>query len=564
MDIHKEYPRKFLDKDDDMGNTDTIKAAYQRLSEQPVDTEENCGIWLESWSEILSGVSEVVSKTYFEMTKDVKNEEIGKEYNRLAEKVIPLSEELDEKAKRIFLSIPDDWLPCEFDIARKNARWGVELFREENLPLISENLKGRKEYQKISGSWETEFDGKKVTRQQLMPYLESQDRGLRERAWRAIIGMHMDDYEKLNDLFDKMLANRNKMADNADMPDFAAYQFKNYHRLSYDKNDGKAFRDAIHEYVVPAVVKIIERRKQKMGLESMRPWDTNADPDGAEPPKIYEDIEDLKDKVARVIGSVEPKFADAFKLMDTKGYLDLENRPGKAPGAYMNEFAEERISMIFSNFVGTSRDFDTLLHESGHAMHGFMSRDLDYPARAVPIEFAEVASMSLELLARPYLDIVYNDEDRKRLGIKKLEDTLIFLPFMAMLDEFQNWLYVDTDGESREKRAEYWNMLAQKYRHYIDHSGLEKESEIGWQYLHVFEVPLYYIEYGIAQVGAIQVFLNSLENYDMAVKDYKHAISLGTTVGLAELFEAAGVKFVMKHPEVLKEATDRIMKEIGF
>ncbi len=507
---------------------------------------------------------EAFARAYFEFTRNTGNKEAEAEYERLAGEVIPLMEELDDKAKRRLLEMPEEWLPMDFKIARKEAEWSVELFRESNLPLITEDIKYKQQYQKISSEWATEFDGKKMTSQQLMPFLESTDRQLRERAWRAIMEMHAKDYDKLNDLFDNCLKVRKQMARNADLPDFVEYQFRNYKRLSYDRHDGKAFRDAIKEYVVPAAAEIYRRRQEKLGLNSMRPWDRHVDPDGAEPPKIYEDLDDLKDKVARVLGSVDPKFTDAFRLMDQRGYLDLENRPNKAPGAYMNDFAEERISMIFSNFVGTSRDFDTLIHEGGHAMHGFLSRRLPYPARTPPLEFAEVASMSLELLARPYWDIVYNEEDRKRIGIKQLESDLAFLPFMAQLDEFQDWVYTHPDGEDPEKRAECWQALTKKYSPYMDYTGLEDISKMGWQYLHVYEVPLYYIEYGIAQVGAMQVFARSLEDYDAAVRDYKKALSLGNTAPLPELFETAGVKFVLKHPEVLRDSTRKMMDLIGL
>ena len=230
----------------------------------------------------------------------------------------------------------------------------------------------------------------------------------------------------------------------------------------------------------------------------------------------------------------------------------------------MMTFEEERISIIFSNFVGTSRDFDTLIHEGGHAMHGFLSRHLLKQAREVPLEFAEVASMSLELLARPYMDIIYNEVDRERIAIKQLENILIFLPFMASLDEFQTWVYTDQDGGSAEKRAAKWRELTAKYRPSTDYSGLEEQDQLGWQYLHVYEVPLYYIEYGIAQMGALQVYLRSLDDFDGAVKDYKHALGLGSTVSLPKLFEAAGVKFILKHPEVLEDMTNKIMGQIGL
>ncbi len=562
MDINKQYPRQFLALDDNLGDPETVRSAYSRLDALPIDNEEEARAWCDAWAEVKSALSEVVARVFYETTKDTRDKEAEAEYQRLADEIIPLEEELDEKAKRRFLSIREEWVPKELVLARQKAKWAVDLYRESNLALITENIKFRQQYQKITSEWETEFDGKMMTSKQLMPFLEKPDRQLRERAWHAIIGLHLGDYEKLDDLFDDCLRTRKQMAKNSDLPDFVEYKYRDYARLSYDRKDAKAFRDAIKEYVVPVVSNIFERRRKKLELETLRSWDLRADPDGTEPPKIYEDIEDLKDKVAKVLGSVDPLFADAFRLMDERGYLDLENRPGKAPGAYMNSFDEERISMIFSNFVGTSRDFDTLIHEGGHAMHGFLSSHLTLPARRAPLEFAEVASMSLEFLARPHWHLVYDENERDRIGKKQLENALIFLPFMSMLDEFQAWVYTHPEGGDRLKRAEYWRALNKKYRPHIDYVGLEKEEGIGWQYLHVYEVPLYYIEYGIAQVGAFQVFLRSLEDYDAAVKDYKYALSLGDTVGLPELYESAGVKFVLKNPEVLKDVMSGIMKLI--
>ena len=564
MDLSKTYSREFLAPETGMGGPEQIRAAYAQLAEMPVDTQEQAAQWSSAWDEVAAAISQVVAKAYFATTRDTRDEKAEAEFKRLAEEVIPLSQELDEKAKRRFLAFPLEWIPEELKIARINAEWAVELFREENLPLITEIINLETEYDKISGAWQTEYDGKKVTPQQLKPYLESPDREIRESAWRAQIGMHLADYDKLDDLYDRMLKVRKKMAANAGFSDFAEYQYRSFARLSYNSKDAAGFRRSILENVVPAVNKIFERRAKKLGLDSVRPWDLRVDADGEKPPKVYDDIADLKDKAARVMGSIDPEFANAFRIMDSKGYLDLENRPGKAPGAYMNEFAEERIAMIFGNAVGTVRDFDTLIHEGGHAMHGFLSRELPYHARAVPMEYAEVASMSLELLARPYWDIVFSEKDRERLGIAQLEETLIFLPFMAEIDEFQHWVYSDPAGKDAEARADFWRELEAKYRPYINPEGLEKERGVGWQYAHVYTVPLYYIEYGVAQIGALQVYLRSLGDYEGAVRDYKHGLSLGTTVGLPELFEAVGAKLVLKHPEILGSITAEIVEHIGL
>jgi oligoendopeptidase F len=563
MDIYKEYGRAFLGVEDDMGDPAVIKRVYGRLEEMPVDNADTAGEWIAAWSEVQSAVAEVVSRAHFAATINTRDEGAETEYKRISEEVIPLAKRLDEKGKRKLLALPPDWVPAEMSIVRKNAEWAVELFREENLPLVTKEIRLRHEFDKIAGEWATEFDGKKQTAQQLRAYLEKADRTVREKAYRAICDMRVADYGRLNDLFDEALTVRKETAANADVPDYVRYKYKDYARLSYGPDDGARFRESIARYVVPAVNEIMERRREKMGIESMKPWDREAIP-GGDPPKVYDDVDDLKAKVTGVLGKVDTEFAEAFKLMDAKGYLDLENREGKAPGAYMDEFAEERLPLIFGNAVGTLEDFDTLVHEGGHAMHGFLCRHLLYPEREVPMEFAEVASMSMELLVRPFLDSVYSGEDLERIKLLQLEKTLIFLPFMAMLDGFQDWVYTNAAGAGREKRAEYWCGLEDLYRPYLEWSGLSEYKKFGWQYNHVYTSPLYYIEYGIAQVGALQIFLRSLDDYDTAVSDYKRALSLGNTVGLPGLFNAAGVKFVMKEPDVLEEVVNRTMERIGF
>jgi oligoendopeptidase F len=376
--------------------------------------------------------------------------------------------------------------------------------------------------------------------------------------------MQLADAKKLEALFDRMLKVRNAMAKNAGLPSYVDYQYRRYSRLSYSPKDAEKFRAAIAKYVVPAVTKIYERRRKKLKLGTMRPWDLGANPDGVEPPKVYKDIPELKAKALKVLAKVDPEFAEAFKLIDSKGYMDLDNRPGKAPGAYCNDYAEERMTVIFCNSVGTSGDFDTLMHEGGHAIHGLLSRHWNALARDVPLEFAELASMSMEKLARPHWGLVYKPADAKLIGIQQLESALAFLPFMAMLDEFQAWVYTDPKGAKPAERAKFWHSLEKKYRPHVDWTGLDAEAGMGWQYNHVYTVPLYYIEYGIAQVGAAQVFLRSKREYAKAVRDYKKALSLGCTLGLPELYSSAGISFVMNDPGVLRKVVDGLSEEIGI
>jgi len=562
MDLKTTYPRRFLKADEYLGDPAVVTAAYERLEALPTETKEQANSWLDAWNELSEAIDEVVSLSHNAVTKDTRDKDAEAELNRLSEKVIPLAGKLDEAVKQRFLKLPEKWLPKEMTLARRKIQVESDLFREENLPLHTVGIKQNNEYQKITGGWQTEFDGETVTPQQLRPKLESTDRDLRERAWRAIVELHHADYNKLNTLFDKMMVNRGKIAGNLKM-DFISYSYKSKKRFSYGPAEAEGFREAIAKYVVPAVSKIMEQRRKKLGLDKLRPWDTAVDPDGAEPPKVYETLTELKEKAATVMGKVEPGFADAFRLMDAEDNLDLENRPGKAPGAYCMGLPEQRKIRIFANSVGTSRDFDTLMHEGGHAMHGFLSRHLAYPARSYPMEYAEVASMSLELLTRPFWGVVYTDEQRERLGRKQLSDSLTFLPFMAMIDGFQHWLYTDPNGTDAKARAEKWIELNARFRPWLDYSGLEDYLQMGWQYLHLFTYPFYYIEYGIAQLGAFQIFLRSQEDYGAAVADYIKSLSMGGTLELPELFKTAGVQSVMQNPEVLKDVTGKIMAIIN-
>ncbi|MFH0815465.1 MAG: M3 family oligoendopeptidase [Methanobacteriota archaeon] len=564
MDLKKKYPRKFLKKGENMGNPKAIRAAYSRLDKMPMGDKMETARFCEAWGEAVSGIFEVFARSYWAVTTDTRDKKAEKEYSRLAEEVIPLQEELDDKVKRRLLKAKKEWVPKDLAVFRTKAEWAVKLYREENLPRVGENIKLANEYQRLVSEWQTEFDGKRRTASQLRPYLEKPDRKLREKAWRARMKMQADDCAKLDALFDRMLVVRNQMAKAAGLPDYVEYQYRRYSRLSYDRKDAEKFRAAIHKYVVPAASMIFERRRKMLRLPTIRPWDLAANPDGADPPKVYRDIPDLKAKAVKVLGAVDPEFAEAFTLLDKKGYLDLENRPGKAPGAYCNDYAEERMTVIFCNSVGTSGDFDTLMHEGGHAIHGLMCRDKNAMARDVPLEFAELASMAMEKLSRPHWNMVYNKKDEVRIKRQQLETAMTFLPFMAMLDEFQAWVYSDPKGARAAERSKFWAGLEKKYRPHIDWSGLEQEEGMGWQYNHVYTVPLYYIEYGIAQVGALQVFLRSKRDYEKAVKDYKKGLSLGCTVGLPELYKAAGIKLVMKEPDILGKVVGGIMGEVGL
>jgi oligoendopeptidase F len=419
------------------------------------------------------------------------------------------------------------------------------------------------EYSKIAGAEEAEFRGQVYTLPQLLPFLEEQDRETREGAWRARWGAKLKSAGVLDALYDRMYVVRQQTARNAGYTNFRDYMFERLKRFDYTPEDCLAFHAAIEKYVVPVVAKDWEDRHEKLGLETLRPWDLDVDPTGAERLKPFENVERLQEGCERIASKIDPQLGGFFRDMIDQGLLDLENRHGKAPGGYMDMLADTGVPFIFMNAVGTKDDVDTLLHEGGHSFHYCLARELPLPSyHGTTSEFSEVASMSMELLARPYLGEFYSEEELGRLLNDQLKDKLRFFPFMAMIDAFQHWMYTTEGEHGAEARKAKWTELEERFRPGIDWSGLEQFREIGWQYLHVFEVPFYYIEYGFAQLAALRIWLNSLEDERAAVEAYKRGLALGGSRPLPELFRAAGAEFALNDGAV-KEIVDGTMGHLG-
>jgi oligoendopeptidase F len=424
-----------------------------------------------------------------------------------------------------------------------------------------EDLKLGQEYEKVSGNETAEFQGQTYTLTQLKPFLEEPDRSVREGAWRARVAARLADAPLYDEMFDKMLELRQQIARNAGFDNYLDYKFREYKRFDYTPEDCLAFHAAIEKHVVPFTVRERERRRKLLGVDSIRPWDTEVDPEGYQPLRPFESADRLKEGGLRIVKQVDPQLGDFLESMVRDGLLDLENRPGKAPGAYCQSFADSRVPYIHMNAVGIKVDVDTLLHEGGHAFHYFLARDLPLHSYHNPgMEFSEVASMSMELLARPYLGEFYSEEELDRLLDDQLRGSLSMMPWIAMLDAFQHWVYTAEEHGAEARRAK-WREIEQRFRPDLDWSGLEQYRDIGWQYLHVFVVPLYYVEYGIAQIAALQVWLRSLEDPKSAIEAYKRGLSLGGSRPLPELFSAAGAEFDMGD-KVVSMVTERTVAQI--
>lgn len=529
-------------------------------------TTETLEAWMADWSKLHDLISEWFSRLSVAITVDTTDQEADRRYNRYVDEIYPHVNEWDQKLKEKFLASGLE--PAGFTVPLRNMRTEAAIFRQENLPLESEELKLGTEFDKIIGAQSVEFEGQELTISQLRPIYLDTDRSRRERAWRLGAQRQLADRQALNELFNKFLAIRRKMAENAGFSDYRSYRWKQYLRFDYTPENCRQFHDAIEQVVVPAAEKIYAKRRARLGVDTLRPWDLDVDPNNRPALRPFSDTQVLESSVESIFHNVDNQLGEYFSTMRREKLLDLDNRKGKAPGGYCTDFPAVKRPFIFMNAVGVHDDVQTLLHEGGHSFHVFETASLPYHQQTqVPMEFAEVASMGMELLAAPYLAAdqggFYSPADAARARIEHLEGNLLFWPYMAVVDAFQHWVYEKPDAASDPANCDQtWGSLWDRFMRGVDWSGLEQEKVTGWhRKLHIFQVPFYYVEYGLAQLGAMQVWRNALQDQSNAVANYRRALALGGTVTLPELFAAAGAKFAFD-AQTLGQAVDLAMKTI--
>ena len=524
-----------------------IEPYYQELTDRPINAS-TVERWLKDWTHLSKLVYETNERLVVATTVDTTDLGAERRYSDFLDKIYPSAQAAEQKLKEKLLISGLE--PEGLEVPIRNMRSEVELYREANLPLLSEELKLITEFDKITGAQTVEWEGKEVTILQLRPVEQSVERDRRERAWRLIAQRQLADREAINALWVKYLELRRQLAANASLPDYRAYRWQQLLRFDYTPEDSKGFQHAIEEAVVPAAQRIYERRRQRLGVDRLRPWDLTVDPMGRSPLRPYKTIEELEEKTSAIFKRVDPQLGEYFEIMRRESLLDLDNRKSKAQGGYCTEYPVAKRPFIFTNAVGLDDDVQTLLHEGGHAFHVFESNHLPYHQQLqVPIEFAEVASMGMELLAAPYLPAeeggFYTREEAARARIEHLESNLLFWPYMAVVDAFQHWVYENPNAAIDPANCDAkWAELWQRFMAGEDWSGLEQEMKTGWQRKgHIHQDPFYYVEYGLALLGAVQVWRNALSDQTAAVAAYRKALSLGGTVPLPQLFAAAGADF---------------------
>lgn len=560
----EEFPRTFVAPDVRFDEWAAAEPYYQQLVDRKVNSLAEFEQWLRDFSELDAAFDEEGTARHIAMTCATDDAEREQAFLHYVENVQPHREPLAQRLRLKLADLASRYpLPKQrYEVLERSVRSAIEIFREENIPLHVELARMSQQYQKITGGMTVTLRGEELTIQQAARNLEEPDRALREEAWRAIADRFMQNADELNKLYADMVRVRHQTAKNADCVDFREYMFKAMQRFDYTPDDCLAFHDAIEKVCVPAVGRLLEQRREKLGLKSLRPWDLDVDLDQRPPLRPFKTDEELIAGCSKIFHKVDDELGDIFDGLSERGLLDLGSRKGKAPGGYQATYNEKRLPFIFMNAVGTESDVRTLLHEGGHAFHTWSCRNDPLDAyRTYPIEFAEVASMGMEMLCLPHVDVFYGSEtDRARKRF--LEGIVMFFPFMARVDAFQHWVYTHVDATTAERQAQ-WQALTKRFSPHVDWTGIEHYDRNAWhRKLHIFEVPFYYVEYGIAQLGALQVWQNSKRAVEDAVAKYRYGLSLGGSRPLPELFEAAGLKFDFSE-KTLAPLIEGVLAEIG-
>ena len=539
---------------------------YKELEARPLH-EGDIQAWLDDWSRLAATVDEHYWRLYIGTTLNTADKEVEQQFNQFIEEIQPAAKTAEQALKNKLLA--SGLSPQNFEIALRRIQAEAEIFQEENLPLLAEEQKLVTDYNKLIGSLSVMWDGEERTFTQMWGLLYETDRSLRQHAWELREACILKERQHINELWEKFMAVRLKIAENAGVPDYRAYVWKQRFRFDYSPEDCKSFHTAIEEVVVPAAQRAYERRRQRLGIDSVRPWDTYVDPLGDTPIRPYETMEEFKSKSQAIFGQVDPKFGEYFQIMIDENLLDLESRKNKAPGGYSLGLHVAHRPFIFMNNIQTSLDVQTILHEGGHAFHEFERAHVHFYQRGeiyLPAEFGEVASMGMELIASPYTTKehggFYSESEAARAMIDVLEGFITFWPYMALVDAFQHWAYENpAEGSNATKCEDTWGALWDRFMVGIDYSDWEDQKKTYWhRQLHPFDAPFYYVEYGLALLGAVQVWANARKDQKKAVADYRKALALGATLPLPELFAAAGAKFAFD-AKTLKEAVD-LMEEV--
>ncbi|GAB3640677.1 M3 family oligoendopeptidase [Spirosoma arcticum] len=558
--------RQFIGETIELKDWDTVKPFYDDLLDRPIHDADDLRQWFANRSELESYLSENFAWRYIRMTCDTTNEALIQELNFFIEQIQPAmteyGNELDLKAvSSPYLSqLTDEG----YEVMVRGMKKAIEIFRNENIPLQTEIQTEERKYGAIAGAMTVSINGRELTLPEASDLLQSTDRAVRETAWRKIWERRYKDHNTLDQLFDRLRDLRHQVAVNAGFANFRDYSFAALGRFDYTAEDCFDFHESVAEAVVPMLNQLAKQRKQSLGVDPLRPWDSRVDVAGRPPLKPFATGAELLEKSIACFDRLDVELGNDLRIMRAMGHLDLESRKGKGPGGYNYPLEEIGVPFIFMNATSSLRDLVTMVHEGGHAVHSFLTRDLPLKAfRNPPMEVAELASMSMELLTMDHWDVFFDDpEELRRAKLQHLESIIETLPWVATIDKFQHWIY-ENPGHTVVQRRQHWLRIYEQFADTVtDWTGVAQYKEYGWQrQLHLYEVPFYYVEYGIAQLGAIGVWRNYRRNPQAGLQGYKAALQMGYKAPIRDIYAAANVPFDFSR-EHIRELMGFVREEI--
>lgn len=560
-------PRRFVPATIDLGDWSHIAPLFDTLERRAAACASAAELesWLLGWGELNAALDEEGSRRYIAMTCHTDDAATEQAYLHFVESVEPQLKPRQFALERVYLAHPlrTQLPPRRFEVFDRDTRARVELFRDENVPLETEESKLGQQYQKLSGGLTVTFRGEEKTLPQMARHLEGPDRAVRQEAWERVARRRLQEKEKFDDIFEQLVKLRERIAANAGFANYRDYAFRAKCRFDYSPDDCARFHDAIEQEVMPVLRSLQAKRREQLGVDRLRPWDLAVDPFNLPPLRPFANAGELVARTQAIFDRLDPQLAASFSELRYLCLLDLDNRKGKAPGGYQSTLNEARLPFIFMNAVGVQRDVETMLHEAGHAFHALATREEDFTwYRHAPIEFCEVASMSMELLGSEHLAAFYPPPEVRRARRDHLEGIVKFFPWMAIVDAFQLWIY-SHPGHTPAERTTAWLELMARFGDDVDWSGYEDARANLWhRQLHIFIHPFYYVEYGIAQLGALQVWANSKHDPAEALHSYQRGLALGGSRPLPELFAAAGCRFAFDR-ETIRPLMQLVREEIA-
>lgn len=558
--------RNYISPNFEIQDWNSLEVYYEALKNFPIHSKEQLLEFLLRSNELSSVVSETFAWIYIAMTCNTNDKEIAQKYQFFVTEILPkIGPNENELQKKYYYSPYRNLLDknqfLTFDRSVSNE---IEIYRPENEEIQGKAKIKSQEYDNLVANLSILHNGETMTMQKAASLLEIPDRKEREQIWRKMQDARLAIENKVDNIFEDLIQLRHQIALNAGFSSFTDYMFRKLGRFDYTPKDCEKFHEGIEKVITPIYIKIMENRKRKLGVDRLRPWDTVVDPQNLPPLKPFQNGKDLLDKTILMYQRMKPELANMIITMREMGHFDLESREGKAPGGYNYPLAETGIPFIFMNAVGTQSDLTTMVHECGHAFHSFLTKDYELNAfKDTPSEVAELASMSMEFLSMNFWDTFYDHpKDLQRAQYEQIVRSIIVLPWIASIDLFQTWIYNHPKASFDERKAQWSKIYERFHGNIVDWSGFEKEKSILWQKQgHIFDVPFYYIEYGMAQIGALQVWKNAIQNFDKALEDYLTALKLGYTKTIPEIYQTANVVFDFS-AEKLQELSDFVLQKL--